>query len=91
MYNEPVLFCRIMAVHDIGKQELISTDGRKFKVIHLVDGTGATYEGFKYDSYDRETFLSSSSYASSFRSLRYQFFYNGKWTRGYYLGEEKKD
>ena len=81
MYKEPVVFCRLMAVHDLGTQELTSTDGRKFKIVHLI-------QSYNYTTRD-EGLLSWESYlmgnVSVYRNFHY---YNGEKTRGLLLGEE---
>ena len=89
MYNEPILFFRIMAVHDIGAQELTSIDGRELEVVHLAEGKGAVYEGKPYDNYDRESSYTNDMYWGSSRTLSWFNFYNGVWTTGYYIGEPR--
>ena len=83
MYNEPVIFCRLMAVHDIGTQETISTNGIEFEVVNLVKKTESTP-----NVNSRENGLLGGSIILGLNtSLRSLYFYNGELTSGHLLGE----
>lgn len=52
IFNEPVIFARVMYVEDNGgkKPNLVSKDGRKLKVVHMQDD-GTLYRGSKQASW----------------------------------------
>ena len=82
MYNEPIIFCRLMAVHDIGKEEITSTDKRKFEVVKLVQPDNITVVE------ERSAGLCDASYIQIVNTTNHQRnFYNGTRCRGYMLGE----
>ena len=60
MFNEPVLFLRVMTVKDAGgnKATLVSEDGRRLKVVHLQDNA-ALYRGmFNWsEAFNYSTFI----------------------------------
>ena len=84
MYNEPVVFCRLMAFHDVGKQELQSTDGRTFEVVKLIE---------KKDSWPDavETrdggLLCGIVFFTQAATIKKLYYYNGDRSKGRRLGE----
>jgi hypothetical protein len=85
MYNEPIVFCRLMAVHDTGSQELVSTDGRQFKVVQLIQGGDLTFFQFRRRE---EGILCWGTYSGQNPVIRDFHYYNGEKNRGSYLGEK---
>jgi hypothetical protein len=83
MYNEPIVFLRVLAIHDTGKQELISTDGRQLTVKSLIDKVA----GSKYSRQD-DFFGANDNYLMMnvrFREMKW----NGVEQQGLYLSEIK--
>ena len=71
-----------MAVHDIGKEEITSTDKRKFEVVKLVQPDNITVVE------ERSAGLCDASYIQIVNTTNHQRnFYNGTRCRGYMLGE----
>ena len=76
MFNEPVLFLRVMTVKDAGgnKATLVSEDGRRLKVVHLQDNKHMYDAGFNFTLYNGLaaiqmdlTFLDNEAYNMDFR------------------------
>ena len=82
MYNEPVVFFRIMAVHDIGKQELRSEDGRELTQIHLIDAN------VQQSSTRKDGLASNDIYTYTSANLR-EAMWNGEKKKGLFLSEIK--
>ena len=76
MFNEPVLFLRVMTVKDAGgnKATLVSEDGRRLTVVHLMDNAKMYDSKFNYSVsnglktiQDGLTFLDNEVYKIDFR------------------------
>ena len=76
MFNEPVLFLRVMTVKDAGgnKATLVSEDGRRLTVVHLMDNAKMYESKFNYtlnqglkNIQDDLTFLDNEVYKIDFR------------------------
>ena len=76
MFNEPVLFLRVMTVKDAGgnKATLVSEDGRRLKVVHLQDNEFMYQGKFNFTLYQALvaiqmdlTFLDNQVYKMDFR------------------------
>ena len=83
MYKEPIVFCRLMAVHDTGKQELVSTDGRKFTEVKFVEA-----DNINSTKTRKQGLLDGNVKVALYTAVRKFYYLNGVKCEGALLGEE---